>query len=344
MIDPSSPIYDLYGSDAPIDPNGKHLPWLWVLLLPFVDEKRVVQAFNEYKIGLTVDECRRNAFGASLIFLHSSHKLAIDSMKQIRYRPVEETDEDVLKAVNVQNKDNNLLPLIEDSSNDYITNNETELITDGIENKNINESESENKNENEKTKIIMIKKSDDYVFDHINGDGISGKLSAPPMKWFLRTGADATITAPPTPPPQAFHNLLSNQVICLTYQSPIEELGSHKSQLLSGVILQESVLTSFDLMSRRPPRLNRGGFNIVELALGIKNKNGNNSGNQNHILKYGGNHDHGGDGSGHYPNQRQFSNNNNNNYNNNYNNNNDDYNNNDNNNKNNNNSWENIKN
>ena len=102
MINPLSPIFDLYGSDAPIDPNGKHLPWLWVLLLPFVDEKRVVKAFNEYKIGLTVDECRRNAFGVSLVFLHSKHKLAVETMEKIRYRPVGEVDNDVLKALAIE--------------------------------------------------------------------------------------------------------------------------------------------------------------------------------------------------------------------------------------------------
>ena len=33
MLDANSPIIDLYSSDVEIDPDGKHLPWLWVLLL-----------------------------------------------------------------------------------------------------------------------------------------------------------------------------------------------------------------------------------------------------------------------------------------------------------------------
>ena len=319
MIDPSSPIFDLYGSDAPIDPNGKHLPWLWVLLLPFVDEKRVVKAFNEYKRGLTVEECRRNAFGVSLVFLHSNHKLAVDSLKKIRYRPVEEIDGDVLKALRNDDNHNSLLSSdlekldechddIDNSTGNDVTVSAAVAAADNVENKN------EDKNEDKNIEEIIIQKSDNYIFDHSVGDGISGTLSAPPMKWFIRTGTNATITAPPTPPPQAFHDLKSNQVICLTYESPREEPGSHKSQLLSGVILQESILTSFDLMARRPPRLNRGGFNIIELALGLKNKNGGSGGNQNNILRYG--NERGGDGGGHYPNQRQFSNNNNNNNNN----------------------------
>jgi hypothetical protein len=43
----------------------------------------------------------------------------------------------------------------------------------------------------------------------------------------------------------------------------IEEIpGGHKSELLPGVVLQESKLTAFDLMARKPPRLNRGKIQI----------------------------------------------------------------------------------
>ena len=280
MIDPESPIFDLYKSDAPIDPNGKHLPWLWVLLLPFVDEKRVVKAFNEYKHGMTVEECRRNAFGVSLVFLHSSHKLAVETKEKIRYRPVGETDADVLQALATDNREHTLV--IEDSETS--PEGTDPAVNDGV--------------------IVATDAAVDlHLFDHEAGDGISGTLSAPPMKWFTRVGPDAIVSAPPTPPPMAFHDLKGNQVLCFTYASPVEVPGSHKSQLLPGVVLQVSQLTSFDLMARRPPRLNRGGFNIVDLALGVKKGS-----NQNNILNYRGNHQHGGDGTGHYPNQRQYQN------------------------------------
>ena len=38
MSDPESPIIDFYPKDVPVDPNGKAMPWLWVVLLPFIDE------------------------------------------------------------------------------------------------------------------------------------------------------------------------------------------------------------------------------------------------------------------------------------------------------------------
>jgi 5'-3' exoribonuclease 2 len=44
MMDPESPIIDFYPKDVPVDPNGKAMPWLWVVLLPFIDEERLLAA------------------------------------------------------------------------------------------------------------------------------------------------------------------------------------------------------------------------------------------------------------------------------------------------------------
>lgn len=44
MGDPESPIIDFYPTDVPCDPNGKAMPWLWVVLLPFIDEERLLAA------------------------------------------------------------------------------------------------------------------------------------------------------------------------------------------------------------------------------------------------------------------------------------------------------------
>lgn len=44
MTDPESPIIDFYPKDVPVDPNGKAMPWLWVVLLPFIDEDRLLAA------------------------------------------------------------------------------------------------------------------------------------------------------------------------------------------------------------------------------------------------------------------------------------------------------------
>jgi 5'-3' exoribonuclease 2 len=44
MSDPESPIIDFYPKDVPVDPNGKAMPWLWVVLLPFIEEDRLFAA------------------------------------------------------------------------------------------------------------------------------------------------------------------------------------------------------------------------------------------------------------------------------------------------------------
>jgi 5'-3' exoribonuclease 2 len=44
MSDVESPIIDFYPIEVPVDPNGKAMPWLWVVLLPFIDEDRLLAA------------------------------------------------------------------------------------------------------------------------------------------------------------------------------------------------------------------------------------------------------------------------------------------------------------
>lgn len=44
MSDLESPIIDFYPSEVPVDPNGKAMPWLWVVLLPFIAESRLLAA------------------------------------------------------------------------------------------------------------------------------------------------------------------------------------------------------------------------------------------------------------------------------------------------------------
>ena len=46
-----------------VDPNGKAMPWLWVTLLPFIDEKRLLKALHEAESQLSDVEKVRNRFG-----------------------------------------------------------------------------------------------------------------------------------------------------------------------------------------------------------------------------------------------------------------------------------------
>ncbi|POM77991.1 5'-3' exoribonuclease, partial [Phytophthora palmivora] len=72
MSDPESPIIDFYPKDIPVDPNGKAMPWLWVVLLPFIDEGRLLDAMKEPNQKLTEAEKKRNTrFGKEVVFFHS---------------------------------------------------------------------------------------------------------------------------------------------------------------------------------------------------------------------------------------------------------------------------------
>jgi len=67
MTSPDSPISDFYPVDFKYDPNGKGVRWLWVALLPFIDEARLLAVTD--KLELSADEQRRNALAPDLLFV-----------------------------------------------------------------------------------------------------------------------------------------------------------------------------------------------------------------------------------------------------------------------------------
>ena len=75
MTDESSPIIDFYPSTFQIDMNGKRMAWQGVVLLPFIDEKRLLEAMGPRYSNLTDDEKRRNQWGHNVIFVYETHSL-----------------------------------------------------------------------------------------------------------------------------------------------------------------------------------------------------------------------------------------------------------------------------
>ncbi|KAM5534858.1 hypothetical protein V8D89_011413 [Ganoderma adspersum] len=75
MTDQSSPIIDFYPSTFQIDMNGKRMAWQGVVLLPFIDEQRLLEAMAPHYPNLTDDEKRRNQWGHNLIFVYEAHPL-----------------------------------------------------------------------------------------------------------------------------------------------------------------------------------------------------------------------------------------------------------------------------
>lgn len=75
MTAEDSPIIDFYPTTFEIDMNGKRMAWQGVALLPFIDQKRLLDAMAVHYPKLTEDEGRRNTWGNNAIFTSEKHTL-----------------------------------------------------------------------------------------------------------------------------------------------------------------------------------------------------------------------------------------------------------------------------
>lgn len=78
MSDPESPIIDFYPKEVLCDPNGKAMPWLWVVLLPFIDEERLFAAMapTVSKWSTQESECNERGTDDGYVYCHVGHHLA----------------------------------------------------------------------------------------------------------------------------------------------------------------------------------------------------------------------------------------------------------------------------
>ncbi|KAF9057427.1 XRN 5'-3' exonuclease N-terminus-domain-containing protein [Panaeolus papilionaceus] len=75
MTDEDSPIIDFYPPTFEIDMNGKKMAWQGVALLPFIDEKRLLEAMAKEYPNITDDEKRRNGWGDNVVFAAVDHPI-----------------------------------------------------------------------------------------------------------------------------------------------------------------------------------------------------------------------------------------------------------------------------
>ena len=82
MGDPESPIIDFYPKDVPCDPNGKAMPWLWVVLLPFIDEERLLAALTPTMEKWTPKEllCNSRGLDDGYLYLHKDNPLSKETV------------------------------------------------------------------------------------------------------------------------------------------------------------------------------------------------------------------------------------------------------------------------
>ena len=78
MADAASPLAAYYPEDFAVDPNGRpaRVRWLWIALLPFIDEARLLAALADVLPTLREEERRRNAIGCAELLVAASHPSA----------------------------------------------------------------------------------------------------------------------------------------------------------------------------------------------------------------------------------------------------------------------------
>lgn len=75
MVSPDSEIIDFYPEEFEVDLNGKKFAWQGVVLLPFIDEKRLLAAMEKRYPLLTEEEKARNTVGKDVLFISDRHPL-----------------------------------------------------------------------------------------------------------------------------------------------------------------------------------------------------------------------------------------------------------------------------
>lgn len=83
MEDPTSPIFDFYPEDFPLDLNGKKFAWQGVAILPFIDENRLLEAMATKYPELSDDEKKRNEFGKETLMFSQEGGLFEDAEKAL---------------------------------------------------------------------------------------------------------------------------------------------------------------------------------------------------------------------------------------------------------------------
>uniref|UniRef100_A0A182K9Y0 Uncharacterized protein n=1 Tax=Anopheles christyi TaxID=43041 RepID=A0A182K9Y0_9DIPT len=74
MTDPNSSVYDFYPINFTTDLNGKQQAWEAVVLIPFIDEKRLLKAMGPCDAFLTDEEKQRNVHGPMLKYQYDAER------------------------------------------------------------------------------------------------------------------------------------------------------------------------------------------------------------------------------------------------------------------------------
>ncbi|XP_076236219.1 5'-3' exoribonuclease pacman [Calliopsis andreniformis] len=77
LTEEKSPIINYYPAEFKTDLNGKQQEWEAVILIPFIDEKSLLDAMAPYYDKLTPDEQERNKHGPMYVYSHTNENMGV---------------------------------------------------------------------------------------------------------------------------------------------------------------------------------------------------------------------------------------------------------------------------
>ncbi|XP_078043775.1 5'-3' exoribonuclease pacman isoform X2 [Augochlora pura] len=77
LIDKTSPIIEYYPTDFKTDLNGKQQEWEAVVLLPFMNEKVLLDAMAPHYFKLTLDQLARNKHGPMCLYFYTEEDMGV---------------------------------------------------------------------------------------------------------------------------------------------------------------------------------------------------------------------------------------------------------------------------
>ena len=75
MTDVDSEIIDFYPMEFAVDTKGKRFAWMGEVILPFIDQSRLLHVINAHSHTLTPHDHSRNQLGRQYLYLNSTHPI-----------------------------------------------------------------------------------------------------------------------------------------------------------------------------------------------------------------------------------------------------------------------------